>query len=362
MSKGGGSLAIGQRTERRVRAQVITPRKPRRAGKTQSRSHKPLDWKKVYKVASVLARPAAVLFVIAMLFVGYRALAGSALFELKKVEVNATQPDLRAQIEQVVRKTVGQTRVLDIDIAEIKENVEGIRRVRSASVARVLPDALSVRIEERKPAVLVRRSSDSIVWIDEDGIELGDISEIKPESSGNDSHIPPIAKGFSEGSRSTGAAAEDRQRIELYREIERAFSQGPNAVWNLVDEIDLTFTRNITIRLIRPPVTVVVGSTDFRNRFDMALQVLGAIKRGDIDVLNSFRVQDPQRLIDNAENINYIHAERPDRIVLTFSAPKKEKPKTQDTKSVLSQSRKKSDREESGPLKPPGKDKPGKQE
>lgn len=362
MSKGGGSLAIGQRTERRVRSQVVAPRKPRRAGKTQSRSHKPLDWQKIYKLAAILAKPAAVLFAILMLFVGYRTLAGSALFELKRVEISATQSDLRAQIEQIVRKTVGETRVLDIDLAAIKEKVEEIRRVRSVSVARVLPDALSIQVEERKPAVLVRRSSDSIVWIDEDGVELGDISDIKPESSDSESHVPPIAKGFSEGSRSSGAVAEDRQRMELYREIERTFSQEPNPVWNMVDEIDLTFTRNINIRLIRPPVTVVVGSTDFRNRFDTALQVLGAIKRGDIEVLNSFRVQDPQRLIDNAENITHIHAERSDRIVLTFSAPTKEKSKTEGIKPVLSQSRNKSEKQESGPLKPPGKDKSRKQE
>ena len=107
-------------------------------------------------------------------------------------------------------------------------------------------------------------------------------------------------------------------------------------------------------------MTVAVGSTDFRNRFDTALQVLGAIKRGDVDTLNSFRVQDPQRLIDNADSINFIHAERPDRIVLTFSAPSKEKPK-QDSESVLSQSRNNSDRQ-SAPNKPTGKDKSRKKE
>lgn len=356
MAKGGGDLAIGQRTDRRVRSQVVASRKPRRAGKPQARASKPLDWKKIYRVAALLAKPAALLVALVLLFVGYRAIAGSKLFELKRVEVSASQKDLQSQIEQVARKAAGGDRLLDIDLTKIKEKVEEIRRVRSASVARVLPDALAIQVEERKPVVLARRSSDSIVWIDEDAVELGDISEIKLTPSGNENHIPPIAKGFSEGTRSTGVAAEDRQRIELYREIERTFSQGANPVWNLVDEIDLTFTRNITIRLIKPPVTVVVGSTDFRNRFDTALQVLGAIKRGDIDVLNSFRVQDPQRLIDNAERINFIHAERPDRIVLTFSAPPKEKPKE------VGQSRTKSTKQESGSLKPPGKERSEKQD
>lgn len=348
-------MAIGQKTERRVRQQVVTPRKPRRVIKPQSRSSNHFDWQKVYRLAAQFWKPAAVLFVIVMLFVGYRTLATSKLFELKRIEVSVVQPDLRAQIEQIVRKSAGETRLLDIDLQQIKQKIEDIRRVRSASVARMLPDGISIQVEERKPAVLVRRSSDSIVWLDEDGIELGDISDIHSPSSNNDNHIPPIAKGFSEGNRSSGLVAEDRQRIELYREIERAFSQEPNPVWNLIDEIDLTFTRNITIRLIKPPVTVVVGSTDFRNRFDTALQVLSAIKRRDADTLNNFRVQDPQRLIDNADSINYIHAERPDRIVLTFSAPTKEKP-NQNSEPVLSKSRDKSDRQ-SAPNKPAGKDK-----
>jgi hypothetical protein len=342
-----------------VRAQVVTPRKSRRVSRPLSRTRSNFDWQKAYKIAALLSKPAAVLFVLLMLFVGYRVLAGSKIFELKRIEVSDVQPDLRAQIEQITRKAAGETRLLDIDLEQIRDRIEDIKRVRSASVARVLPDGLSIQVEERKPAVLVRRSSDSIVWLDEDGVELGDISDIKPPSS-NDNHIPPIAKGFSEGNRSSGLIAEDRQRMELYREIERAFSHGTNPVWNLVDEIDLTFIRNITIRLIKSSVTVAVGSTDFRNRFDTALQVLGAIKRGDVDALNSFRVQDPQRLIDNADSINYIHAERPDRIVLAFSAPTKEKP-AQDSEPVLSQSRNKSDRQ-SAPNKPTGKDKSKKKE
>ncbi|HWP41993.1 MAG TPA: hypothetical protein VNO14_02070, partial [Blastocatellia bacterium] len=149
-----------------------------------------------------------------------------------------------------------------------------------------------------------------------DGVELGEISDIKPEA---DAAVPPIARGFSEGIRSPAAIAEDRERIALYKQIESEFKAGPEPVWNLIDEIDLTTPRYVNMRLASPPVTIVVGGKDFRNRFDTAIKVLGAIRRGDSELLSRFRVQDPERLINNRDNIDFIDTSRADRIVLNFS-------------------------------------------
>ena len=64
---------------------------------------------------------------------------------------------------------------------------------------------------------------------------------------------------------------------------------------------------------------MVVGSKDFRNRFETAVKVIGAIRRGDAELLGRFRIQDPERLISNADNIDFIDTSRSDRIVLNFS-------------------------------------------
>lgn len=248
--------------------------------------------------------------------VAYNTVAGSPMFELRRIEINDVEPSLRAEIEQAARRAVGSSKLLDLDLQSVREKIESISRVREARVARILPDAITVEVTERRPAVLVRRKSQAIVWLDEDGIELGEISDIKPEG---EAAIPPIARGFSAGGRTPAEVAEDRERIALYKQIESEFKNGPEPVWNLIDEIDLTTPRYVNLRLASPPVTIVVGSKDFRNRFDTAVKVLGAIRQGDTELLGRFRVQDTERLIRNADNIDFIDTSRADRIVLNFS-------------------------------------------
>jgi hypothetical protein len=264
---------------------------------------------------------------------GYNALASSRLFELHRVTVSDADAALRADIEQTVRRMVGQSSLLAIDLATVKQKVEAISLVRSASVARVLPDGIFVRVVERKPAVLVRRESETLVWLDEDGVEISEFStRLTSSKSGDAQEIPPIAKGFAEGSRTQAAIAEDRERIALYKQIEREFSEGPNPIWSLVDQIDLTFIKDVNLRLAHPSVMIHVGSTDFRKRFERAVQILQAIKQGDSELPGRFRVQDIERLIQNKDNINFIDAARLDRIVVNFASPGADKAVRQETK------------------------------
>jgi hypothetical protein len=232
---------------------------------------------------------------------------------------------LQAEIEQMIRRTVGQTKLMEVDLSGLRQKIEALPRVRGATVARVLPDGIFVRVVERQPAVLVRREAEALVWLDEDAVEVGEFSDVKlPGSSskpGAASEVPPIAKGFAEGNRSQAAIAEDRERIVIYKRIEREFSDGPNPLWNLIDQIDLTFTKSVNMRLAHPPVLIHIGSTDFRKRFERALQVLQSVRQRDSESLSRFRVQDIDRLIQNADNISFIDAASGDRIVVNIATP-----------------------------------------
>lgn len=318
-------MALAPRSDHRVRNQVVTPRSSRRLDKTRSRRRSSFDLRKIFRTAVLFARPASVLIAVVLLILGYNALANSRFFLLHRVMVSEASPPLGAAIEQMIRKAVGQTGLMDVDLSALRQKVEAIPRVRAASIARVLPDGIFVRVTERQPAVLVRRESEGLVWLDEDAVEMGEFSEVKPPKpnakAGEPVEIPPIAKGFAEGNRSQAAITEDRERIALFKQIEREFTEGSNPLWGLVDQIDLTFTKDVNIRLARPPVLIHVGSTDFRKRFERALQVLYAIKQGDSELPSRFRVQDIDRLIENAGNINFIDAARSERIVVNFATP-----------------------------------------
>lgn len=319
--------------EPRSRAQVVTPRGSRRVQRRGPRQSSLLSVRKALRASLTFARPAALLAAIVVAIVGYNAMASSRLFQLRRITVSDASNALRADVEQAVRRTVAQNRLLDVDLAGLRQKVEAVPRVRAATVARVLPDGIFVRIVERQPIVLVRRESESLIWLDEDAIEMGDFTDMSLDPrTGEKREIPPIAKGFAEGNRSQAAMTEDRERIAVFKQIEREFREGPNPLWNVIDQIDLTFTRDVNLRVAHPPVMVHVGSTDFRKRFEKALQVLQAIKQGDSELPGRFRVQDIERLIQNADNINFIDAARSERIVVNFATPGAQKTVRQESK------------------------------
>jgi hypothetical protein len=268
-----------------------------------------------------LIKPGLAVVGLIILVIGYNALADSRMFEITRLELTDVTPDLRADVEQVVRRTVSQTRLLSVDLPALRRRIEELPRVRQANVARILPDGIYVSVVERKPAVLARRQSESVVWLDADGVEIGDLSDVGTEEP---KEIPPIVKGFNEGTRSETAIKEDQERIALYSKIEVEFKSAEHPLWQLLSEIDLTYLKSVSMRLANSPVTVVVGNKDFRNRFETAVKVLEAIRLGDAELVSRFRVQDPVRLIQNRDRINFIDTSRPDRIVLNFSTPGKE--------------------------------------
>ena len=326
-------MAIAQKSEPRAR-QVVTPRSSRRINKVRLRQKDGVKVGEFLKTAGAFVKPAAFVVAMGLLILGYNALASSRLFELQHVFVSDASPSLQQEVEQVVRRAVGQSKLLDTDLKAVRQKVEAIPLVRQATIARLLPDGISVRVVERHPVVLVRRRSEPqggrLVWLDEDAVEMGEFSSLSSNSkSGEGLDIPPLAKGFAEGNRSQAALNEDRERIALYKKIEREFSEEPNPVWELLDEIDLTSTQRVNLSIKRPHVLVQVGGADFRKRFERALAILQAVEKGDSEALSRFRVQDVERLIQNAGNIDFIDASSSARIVVNFATPGAVKPSVQ---------------------------------
>jgi POTRA domain, FtsQ-type len=321
-------LAVAQRSETRGR-QVITPR-ARRIDKVRSRRKGVVDVGKIVETVASFVRPAAIVIAVALLFFGYRALTNSRLFELNSVTVSDASTDLREDIEQAVRRVVGQTRLLSVDLAAIKKKVEEIPRVRTATVARSLPDGIFVRVVERKPSVLALRQSGTVVWLDEEAVEMGEYSDLS-DKTGVAQTVPPIVKGFAESNRSSAAIADDRDRVAIYKKIEQDFSEGPAYLWDSIDQIDLAYTKDVNIQVAHSPVVVHVGSSDFRRRFQLAISVLEAAKRADAEALLRLTVRDPEELIEKADIINFIDAARPDRIVVTFATPGAQKAARQES-------------------------------
>jgi cell division protein FtsQ len=254
-----------------------------------------------------LARPAAGLVALAALILSL--IAGSRLFELKDVQVIGASAPLERQIEATIKKSVGQAKLLDIDLPSLRQRIESLPAVKGAWVARALPDAIRVEVIQREPVIPVRRASGAIVWMDAEAVELGEFSELRPGTP-----PPPIARGFSEGARARAALIEDRDRIAIYKQIQQELSRAN--MWNLIDEVDLSIKEDAHVRLIKPPVNIRLGNRDFLNRFETALKVLDALKRSDLDTLDRFRVLYARQWVKKLNKLSYIDVARPDQIVL----------------------------------------------
>lgn len=300
----------------------MIPRTSRRVDRLRRRS-RTIDLRRLVAVAGGFAKPGAVVAVLLLGVVGYNSLAGSRLFALGEVEVLGASESLKPEVEDAVRRAVARSGLLDLDLTALKRKVEAVPRVRTAWVARVLPNRIRVLLEERQPLVPVRRDSASVVWLDAEGVELGEITGFKAAER----DIPPVAKGFSEDAQSPGDQAANRERIEIYKQLRSELSEGSEPKWGLLDQIDLEHVPHVNLQLARPPVMIRVGSRDFRNRLETALKVLDAIKRGDSELLRRYKLDDPDRLIENAGRIYVVNVARPDRIAIEFSAPAAEKPK-----------------------------------
>jgi hypothetical protein len=312
------------KSQPKSRGQVITPR-ARKIPNPRREPPRRINIGEIFGSVLAFAKPIAIVLVVIGLIVGYNVVASSRAFLLRQVSVADAAPSLRDEVEQTVRRVVGQNPLLETELSLIRQKVEQIPRVRSATVGRILPDGIFVRVVERQPVVLVRRESGAregkLVWLDDEAVEIGEFLELKVEAGPDGQTVPPVAKGFAEGLRSQALVAEDRDRVSVYRQLQREFSQGSSPLWNLIDQVDLTFTKDVNLHLAHPSVMIHVGSMDFRKRFERALQVLRSLQQGDSELPNKYRVQDVDRLIKNASNVNFIDAARSERIVVNFASP-----------------------------------------
>jgi cell division septal protein FtsQ len=213
----------------------------------------------------------AILIVITAI-VGYRVAASASLFEVKTIDVTGTSRTSPEEIQSLTRRAVSKTGVWRADLAALSNELSRLPGVRRAVVTRVLPDGLRVRITERTPVAVVRTAAGHFVWVDEEGVALG---EMKP-----DDQMPPFfIRGWDEDG-TEDARKENATRIQKYLELSRAW-----AAQNLterVSEVTLIDLRDIRVQLAGndSQIEVRLGSQDAASHLKIALDELDRYKQG----------------------------------------------------------------------------------
>lgn len=168
-----------------------------------------------------------------LVLMGYRTVTASDFFDVKKVEVLGTSRSSKEDIERIVGIETEKLGSWNADLPQIKSRVEKLSFVKTASVSRVLPNAIRVSVEERVPEAVVRTSAGDFL-VDGEAVVIA--PALNPEPG-----IPVVLRGWSE-ERSERASKENVERVKLFQKMLTEWKQFELA--KRVTEVDLTNLRD----------------------------------------------------------------------------------------------------------------------
>lgn len=277
-----------------VKEQLVSPRvrqasprgassqRPARRARGASRSG---AWSERWSAAAPWVGK-ALLAVVAgvLLFMAYRAATSASIFQLARVDVEGvarTSPD---EVQAVVRSVVGRGGVWRADIWSIKREIEKLPWVREAVVSRVLPSAVRVRVRERTPFAVARTSSGRFVWVDEEGVLLGQFAP-------TDEMPPFLVRGLDEAP-TEAAHRSNRERLARYREMLDEWRA--RGLAERVSEVNLEDLRDVRAQLAGEDARIEVrlGGRDFGARLERALKALTEMRQAGREVISVDATQD----------------------------------------------------------------------
>jgi cell division septal protein FtsQ len=205
-----------------------------------------------------------------LLYLGYRAAASASFFQARNLDVGGVSRANAEDIKTILRRNVARTGVWQADLSSLSADLERLPWVRTAVVSRVLPDGLRVRVTERTQRAVVRTSAGKFIWVDDDAVNLGQMSP-------SDKMPAFFIRGWDETATDEGRAA-NRERLQKYLELSRAWET--DGLARRVSEINLGDLRDVRVQLAGDDsqIEVRLGEKDFDSRLKHALEVLDEVK------------------------------------------------------------------------------------
>lgn len=247
--------------------------------------------------------------VLITLIVGYRAAASAALFQVRTVDVTGTTRTSAEEIEGLTRRAVASTGVWRADLNALSHELSRLPGVRRAVVSRVLPDRLRVRITERVPVAVVRTAAGHLVWVDDEGVALG---EMKP-----DDQMPVFfIRGWNEEGTEE-ARQENVDRVKKYLEL--AVEWNAAGLSERVSEVTLIDLRDIRVQLAGKDsqIEVRLGSQDPGPRLKIALDALDEYKQTPRGSAITYVGVQTGRVTIGSSSGNRVTSDSPDAAVQT---------------------------------------------
>ena len=169
----------------------------------------------------------------------------------------------RRTIESVFADDLGRSVYL-LPLADRRATLRTVDWVKDASVARVWPNRVMVRLTERRPVAFVTLAPSRFGLIDEDGVIL--------PPAADRFHLPVLR-----GVRASAPIADRRDRVQRMQRVLREL--GDNA--GKIAEVDVSDRDNL--KVTQPyegrMVTLLLGDQDFGVRYQNFVSHYGEIKQ-----------------------------------------------------------------------------------
>ena len=248
----------------------------------------------------------------ALLMVIYSLSHGLRIFALREVVIhrqgNSGRLITDQEIDQLVRKVV-PAGVLRADLHRVRAELLQHDYIREARVRRLLPDTLSLEVTERVPTALARLEDGTVRCVDQDGTLFGTAELFSGRPA------PPLIRGLKE--EGEDAVKINLVRLDRYLKLMADLDRIEPQLSPLVDEILLGDSEEVRLILANNGTTVFLGREDFRQRLNLAFDVLDAVRRKDLDAMRIFRLEDVDRLL-GGRRVKYVNTTNPTRIAVGF--------------------------------------------
>lgn len=258
-------MATKKRTTKRTTT-LRSNAKPTRRRRTSINSRRNQKPSKIFNYLVPMVFIIGILFALGfLLFKGYQTVTASSFFDMKKVEIRGISRVTKEDIERIVRMQTEQNGVWNVELEQIKADVEKLSFVKTAVVSRILPDGILVKVDERVPRAVVRLTSGDF-WVDDDAILIGGIGK-------NENRPPFVLRGWDE-SKTEKAQKDNQERVKVFtKTLDEWKTLGLEknvTALNLSDLQDATAIIEDSGNL----VLISLGKEDYGKRMQRALTVV----------------------------------------------------------------------------------------
>lgn len=210
----------------------------------------------------------AAIFVVAGMAYGFVRLSARGVFTVDRVIVHGNSRLSTGEVLTLVDGLKGES-VFSADLERYRARLLESPWVADATMRRVLPSTIDLRVVERAP-IAVGRAGDQLFLVDPSGVI---IDEYGPQYAQYDL---PIVDGLVT-SPAKGSPTVDAERARLVTRFVEAIAGVP-AIRQHISQIDVSDAHNLVAILDQDPVALRLGDRDFTARLQRYLELAPSLK------------------------------------------------------------------------------------